>query len=57
MLHAVRRNKTVDYVGTALSLVFYAMPAYLLDLVLTNVFSSAPWTIRTSCPAACASAR
>lgn len=39
VLQAVRRNKTVDYVGTALSFVFYAMPAYLLGLILINVFA------------------
>jgi peptide/nickel transport system permease protein len=36
---AVRRNKAFDYVGTGLSFLFYAMPAYLIGLILIQVFA------------------
>ena len=36
---AVRRNKTFDYVGTGLSFLFYAMPAFLIGLILIQVFA------------------
>ena len=39
VLQAVRRNKTADYVGTGLSFIFYAMPSYLLGIILINAFA------------------
>jgi peptide/nickel transport system permease protein len=39
VMQAVRRNKAVDYVGTTFSFVFYAMPAYLIGLILINIFA------------------
>ncbi len=39
VVQAVRRNKAFDYVGTGLSFVFYAMPAYLLGLILIDIFA------------------
>jgi peptide/nickel transport system permease protein len=35
---AVRRNKAVDYLGTGFSFIFYAMPSYLLGIILVNIF-------------------
>jgi peptide/nickel transport system permease protein len=35
---AVRRNKAADYIGTGFSFIFYAMPSYLLGLILVNIF-------------------
>jgi peptide/nickel transport system permease protein len=35
----VRRNKAADYVGTAFSFLFYAMPVYLTGIILINAFS------------------
>ena len=44
MWQAVRRNKPVDYVVTALSFVAYATPVYFLGIVLVLVFSQLlPW--------------
>jgi peptide/nickel transport system permease protein len=44
MWQAVRRNKPVDYLGTALGFVAYATPVYFLGLVLVLVFSQVlPW--------------
>lgn len=36
---AVRRNRTVDYVGTGLSFLFYASPIYMVGIVLINAFA------------------
>ncbi len=44
MWQAVRRNKPVDYIVTALSFVAYATPVYFLGIVLVLVFSQLlPW--------------
>ncbi|WP_040166454.1 ABC transporter permease [Microbacterium gorillae] len=37
---AVRRNRTFDYIMTALSFIFYAAPTFFLGLILIEVFSS-----------------
>jgi peptide/nickel transport system permease protein len=42
VLQAVRRNKLADYLGTAFSFIFYAMPAYLLGIILINAFAEPP---------------
>jgi peptide/nickel transport system permease protein len=42
VLQAVRRNTLPDYVGTAFSFVFYAMPDYLLGIILINVAAEPP---------------
>jgi peptide/nickel transport system permease protein len=42
VVQAVRRNKFADYLGTAFSFVFYAMPAYLLGIILINLFAEPP---------------
>jgi peptide/nickel transport system permease protein len=34
LLQAVKRNRTVDYVGTGISFILYSMPAYLLGFLL-----------------------
>jgi peptide/nickel transport system permease protein len=39
IIQAVRRNKAADYVGTAFSFLFYAMPVYLTGIILINAFS------------------
>ena len=39
MIQAVRRNKPVDHVFNGLSTVFYAMPAFLLGILLILFFS------------------
>jgi peptide/nickel transport system permease protein len=39
VVQAVRRNKIADYVGTGFSFIFYAMPAYLLGILLINIFA------------------
>ena len=44
VIQAVRRNKVADYAGTAFSFVFYAMPAYLLGIILINLFAEPPRT-------------
>jgi peptide/nickel transport system permease protein len=44
VIQAVRRNKVADYVGTAFSFIFYAMPAYLLGIILINLFAEPPRT-------------
>lgn len=42
VVQAVRRNKAADYVGTAFSFIFYAMPAYLLGIILINIAAEPP---------------
>ena len=42
VVQAVRRNKMADYFGTAFSFIFYAMPAYLLGIILINVAAEPP---------------
>lgn len=44
VLQAVRRNKIGDYIGTGFSFIFYAMPAYLLGIILINLFAEPPRT-------------
>jgi len=44
VVQAMRRNKAVDYVGTAFSFVFYAIPPYLLGIILVNLFAEPPRT-------------
>ena len=39
MLQAVRRNKFVDHFFNTFSTVFYAMPSFLLGLLLILVFA------------------
>lgn len=39
ILQAVRRNKAIDYVVTAVSFVLYAMPIFFLGLILIIVFA------------------
>lgn len=39
VVQAVRRNKALDYAGTGLSFLFYAMPVYLTGIILINVFA------------------
>lgn len=47
---AVHRNKLADYVGTAFSFVFYAVPEYLLGIILINAVAEPPraWFPATS---------
>jgi peptide/nickel transport system permease protein len=44
VVQAVRRNKLADYVGTGFSFIFYAMPAYLLAIILINIAAEPPRT-------------
>ncbi len=39
IIQAVRRNKLADYVGTAFSFLFYAMPVYLTGIILINALA------------------
>ncbi|HEY1917438.1 MAG TPA: ABC transporter permease [Streptosporangiaceae bacterium] len=39
---AVKRNKLTDYVGTGFSFIFYAMPDYLLGIILINIAAEPP---------------
>ena len=39
VFQVVRRNKPSDYVLTSLSFIFYAMPPYLLGVLLIMVFA------------------
>lgn len=39
ILQAARRNKVIDYSATAVSLLLYSMPSYLLGLLLIDLFA------------------
>jgi peptide/nickel transport system permease protein len=39
---AVKRNKLTDYIGTGFSFLFYAMPDYLLGIILINIAAEPP---------------
>ncbi|WP_111720826.1 ABC transporter permease [Homoserinimonas sp. OAct 916] len=44
IIQAVRRNRTFDYIATALSFIFYAAPTFFIGLVLIDWFSQKlPW--------------
>lgn len=50
VLQAVRRNKASDYVGAALSFIFYATPTFFLGLVLAIVFGVEFHLVPTEAP-------
>jgi peptide/nickel transport system permease protein len=39
ILQAVKRNRPADFIGTAIALTLYSMPAYLFSLLLIDAFS------------------